>query len=179
MSSYKLWAGIGSRETPDDICELMTDFSRLMSSKGDWMLQSGAAPGADTAFEIGMHPDRKIIYIPWNGFQKRKVDNKTFWIPPVTKFSLSLVEKYHHDHRKLSNGAFKLMNRNCYQVLGYNLQTPVNFVICWTKGGQRIGGTSFAWAIADAYKIPVYNLGDEETLTRIRNRVRDFNESGI
>jgi hypothetical protein len=52
----------------------------------------------------------------------------------------------------------KFMTRNMMQVLGKNLDTPVDFVVCWTKNGKDIGGTGAAIRCAWDHSIPVYNL---------------------
>lgn len=52
----------------------------------------------------------------------------------------------------------KLHARNCYQVLGADLRTPTQFVICWTPRGSGEGGTGQALRIAKAYNIPIFDL---------------------
>ena len=59
MSAKKYYAGIGSRKTPKDICELMTRVARYLYFKG-YTLRSGAADGADTAFEIGAGQEKLV-----------------------------------------------------------------------------------------------------------------------
>ena len=59
------------------------------------------------------------------------------------------------------------MARNSYQVLGRNLDDPVEFVICWTPGGSGSGGTGQAIRIAKDYQIPVFDLGSPETKLRL------------
>jgi hypothetical protein len=59
-----------------------------------------------------------------------------------------------------------MMARNCYQMLGLDLKTPVEFVICWTPQGKGAGGTGQALRIARDLKIPIYDLG---LLTDISN----------
>ena len=49
------YAGIGSRETPIEVLELMTKASTWLGSKG-YTLQSGGAIGADMAFEGKPYP---------------------------------------------------------------------------------------------------------------------------
>ena len=46
----KYYTGIGSRETPKDIMQLMSKLAYKLASEG-YILRSGAAQGADTAFE--------------------------------------------------------------------------------------------------------------------------------
>lgn len=47
-------------------------------------------------------------------------------------------------------------------MLGPKLDSPVNFVVCWTSDGKASGGTGQALRIAadPAYAIPVFNLFD-------------------
>ena len=78
-----------------------------------------------------------------------------------------MTMKYHPNWYRLSVGARRLMARNCHQILGEDLKTPVNFVICWTKDGGKTGGTGQAMRIADDLNIPIYNLFFEDTLEKI------------
>ena len=47
------YAGIGSRDCPEDIGLIMTELARELE-KGGWILRSGGAIGADTFFENGI-----------------------------------------------------------------------------------------------------------------------------
>lgn len=53
--------------------------------------------------------------------------------------------------------------RNASQILGWRLDIPSKFVVCWTEGGQLKGGTSQALRMAKFYQIPVFNFGICET----------------
>lgn len=57
-----IYTGIGSRETPPEIQEIMTNYARKLDKLG-FILRSGGAMGADTAFEKGS--TNKEIYLPW------------------------------------------------------------------------------------------------------------------
>lgn len=52
------------------------------------------------------------------------------------------------------------MARNSYQILGQDLSfdNSSRFVVCWTPGGEEVGGTSQAIRIAKYYGIPIFNL---------------------
>jgi len=52
-----------------------------------------------------------------------------------------------------------LQARNSHQVLGLDLNTPSDFVICWTKNGKDQGGTFQTIRIARSYDIPIFNAG--------------------
>ena len=43
-------------------------------------------------------------------------------------------------------------------ILGNKLDTPVQFVICYTPDGKNSGGTGLGMMIAEDHGIPVFNL---------------------
>ena len=147
----RFYAGIGSRETPRHIQDKMTSIAEKISKS--FCLLSGGADGADAAFEKGAK--HKQIFLPWDGFNGRFVDNDQYFVPPL---NLDLVKKYHPKFASLSDACKKLMSRNSYQVLGPTLDTPVEFVLCWTKDGKASGGTGQAIRIAESRNIPVFNF---------------------
>lgn len=155
------YAGIGSRETPDHILELMMAAGYYLSERG-LILRSGGADGADRAFEMSTPGDKREIYLPWRGFNNN-------WSPiyDIPKLAFDLAKKYHPMGGRLHGPVLKLMARNSQQVLGMHLDHPVKFVLCWTKDGAdgvkrwtgpKTGGTGQAIRIAAANGIPVVNL---------------------
>ena len=164
----KYYTGIGSRETPLDLQKVMTDIAIALSND-NWILRSGGAEGADSAFEAGAKYKR--IYLPWNNFNNRLVDNCSYVVPPYDE---ELVYDYHPEAEFLSPAALKLMSRNSYQVLGDDLTKPSSFLVCWTSFGKMKGGTAQAMRIANDYKVPIYNLYYDKHLD---NLCKDFNFS--
>jgi hypothetical protein len=148
------YAGIGSRQTPMPVQAEMTDMARRLQAEG-YTLRSGAADGADTAFEEGISsPERKRIYLPWRGF------NYAAGIVCGRHLRLrAIAQAYHPAWNKLSEPAKMLMTRNVAQVLGFEHERePSLFVVCWTPEGKGGGGTGQAIRIAHDYMIPVYDL---------------------
>lgn len=154
--SNKYFTCVGSRSTPKDILYILTQVSKYFCQR-DYILRSGGADGADLAGESGcdLSKGRKEIYLPWRGF------NGDYTSPynSVGLDALKLASTIHPAWNNLSEGAKKLHGRNCYQVLGYDLKTPSQFLICWTKNGEKIGGTRTAIVLAENYNIPVINIG--------------------
>jgi len=148
----KYYAGIGSRETPPAVLKTMTAVAKRLSSFG-YICRSGGADGADTAFEEGAI--YKQIYLPWDGFNSRTADGSSYVVP---SYNEEYVYKYHPVPHKLSMAGKKLMSRNTYQVLGDDLKSPVEFVLCWTKDGKASGGTGQAMRIAKDMNIPIFNF---------------------
>lgn len=175
MSKY--YAGIGSRETPEDVLEYM-ELLAIRLGKLGYILRSGGAGGADTAFELGVvDPKLKEIYIPWGGFgngsPEKRFDGieKKYHNPEKGNYALQnlgyeeaamkIAGRLHPAWGACSRGAKSLHSRNIHQVLGQDLQTPVDFIIAYAKTdkhGTPKGGTAMAISLADMRGIPVYNL---------------------
>lgn len=187
----KYYAGIGSRSTPADVLLTMQKLARSLESEG-WVLRSGGAAGADTAFESGVRdPDNKQIFLPSRYFNGRS-DNDLGMVNspslPSWEGALKTVEKYHPAPGNLTDFARKLMARNAMQVLGPDLETPSSFILCFTPRGEVTGGTGQALRMAAEYTIPVFNLGNPvmfDSLSRwvlspekpFKNFVRNFHTS--
>ena len=124
------YTGVGSRKTPKNILEAFTRIAKRLENLG-YTLRSGAAGGADQAFEKGVS-NLQEIYIPWNGFAPA---GKGYHVG-ACEASISLASSLHPAWERCSQGAQKLHARNTYQVLGKNLKTPSQFLICWTEGGK-------------------------------------------
>lgn len=148
------YSGIGSRETPDDVAPVMTWVASDLESRG-YVLRSGGAPGADTYFEDGVKSDsNKEIYLPFKNFR-----NHPSPLHDVCDDALQLASEIHPAWDNCRRVARLLHARNCYQVLGKDLNTPAKFVICWTQGGIAKGGTRTAIKLAERFSIPVLNFG--------------------
>ena len=73
-------------------------------------------------------------------------------------------------------------SRNCHQILGYDLKSPVDAVICWTPNGKMVGGTRTALLLAQDAGIPIFNLGrpdQDKVLKEIRQFLLDRNVVGV
>ena len=162
MGIAKFYAGIGSRETPITLEPIISQIVTELNSQ-EYTLRSGGADGADTLFEH--HAIKKEIYLPWHGFNRNGSNLYT-----LTAKAFTLAEKYHPAWGRLSQAAKKLMARNCYQILGHDLKTPVDFVVCWTKDGKT-GGTGQALRIAEDLNISVYNLYWQDDLLKLLDRI--------
>lgn len=171
----KYYAGIGSRKTPTDIRNLMTNIAKKLEIK-NYILRNGGADGADDAFEAGAN--KKEIYLPSFSFNYRKA-NKDGYIDVNRldnyKRAKKIAKTFHPSFYSLSDYAVKLMTRNTYQVMGKDLKTYSSFIICWTPDGCvtdekrsiKTGGTGQAISIADNLSIPVFNLHRKDHRERI------------
>ena len=161
----RVYAGIGSRQTPQAVLDTMERIGRAMARHG-WTLRSGAADGADTAFEAGAEHGRgpREIWLPWPGFNDRTADGATTRVGVSSQANRDLARQSHPAWHALRDAVQKLMVRNVHQILGPEpgSSPPSDMVICWTPDGAGEGGTGMAIRLADRHGIPVVDLGTRE-----------------
>lgn len=161
---FMTYSGIGSRSTPTSVKPLIIKIAKFLDSKG-YTLRSGGAEGADSFFESGA--GAKEIFLPWAGFN----GNTSHFDKPSPE-AFKLAEKYHPAWDRLGQGAKKLMARNSHQVLGVDLNSPVDFVVYWSEPNK--GGTQQAIRIAEDHNIPVFNLKISSDLDKFRKLCKTF-----
>lgn len=172
------YAGIGARETPEDVLELMERIAERMARKG-WVLRTGMSPGADRAFYRGARRagGRMELYLPWRGFEAEAwegdEDGRACVYESSSEEAYELAAKHHPNWEEQSAQAKKLLARDGHQVLGIDLKSPAKLVVCWTPDGDkdgsgaRSGGTGQALRIAKAMGVPVLNLARAEDVERV------------
>ena len=160
------YAGIGSKDTPQEVLDLFERLAGYLGAKG-CVLRSGGAQGADMAFETGCGTNNKEIFLPW------KIEGRDTTFIGSTPEAEEIVRKYHSAWDSYKDASKKLLGRDAFQILGFDLKTPVDFVICYTEGGQLKGGTSTAIKLAMDNGIPVLNAG------RYFDEAGHFNETAF
>lgn len=155
---YRTYAGIGSRKTPHAMLILMTSLAASLRADAGMTLRSGRAPGADQAFEAGAAHNAEI-FKPWAAFEKEFVPTSKPEVHTEPKDeALVLAAEYHPAWGGLSWGGKRLHARNMHIVLGWDLDDPVDFVVCWTENGAKRGGTGQALRVAKDLAIPIFDL---------------------
>lgn len=159
----KFYCGIGSRRTPDDILCQMEALGQHAAAAG-WTLRSGAARGADAAFEKGCDivGGAKEIFIPWPRFN----NHPSHLCHPASAAAYQLASTIHPNWKRLNKVARMLVSRNMHQVLGEWMIDPADCVVCYTPDGCeshttygiKTGGTGTAISAASRLGIPIFNL---------------------
>ena len=157
------YAGIGSRKAPPQVCKRLRQWGMALAEV-DIVLRSGAAAGADTAFELGCDVKNgpKEIYLPWKKYQNNP---SPYWYIPLEAYEIA-ADVYGSRWSFVSKETRMFMARDVLQILGITLDTPSNFVVVWTPDGvstrkdrtKRTGGSGQAIALASELEIPVFNL---------------------
>lgn len=176
-NDLKFYTGVGSRQTPIAAINLIKSVSCVLANNG-YTLRSGAADGADAAFEFGCDSVQglKEIWLPWKNFNKHSGIDATM---AITEQHEDIASQLHPAWGKLSQGAQKLHTRNVGQVLGKDCETPSLFCLCYTDDGvehhskvtYKTGGTGTAIRLASLRRIPVYNLRNADAVTRLKQQL--------
>jgi len=191
----KYYTGVGSRETPLYIMYMMAKMAQIFEKQGR-ILRSGCAIGADAAFEDALlNPEVSTeIYVPNSGFAKKmKTIHKNYYIIPKeingTDFNskyreamrMLMDENMHKAWKNCKGDIIDLHNRNMFQALGKDLQTPSKFLVCYTNNKEKsyeetninTGGTATAINVASKKGIPIFNLSVNEDFTRLNNFINE------
>jgi len=162
------YAGIGSRKTPLAVQKEMTKAAEFLK-RHNWILRSGGAQGADTAFEKGVSADwLKQIYRPTH---------------VLTPQHYEIAAAHHPVWGQLVPYVKQLHARNVAILLGDDCKSPVSFGICWapnpiydTKHIQKscAGGTGQGVRVAYSHNIRVYNVIDPHDTYELKERLQQI-----
>jgi hypothetical protein len=164
-TTWRYYGGIGSRETPTDVLLEMTVVARWQRGRKR-VLRSGAARGADDAFELGAGYLSEI-WVPWRKFPFREQSDADpyYSVIPDGEWHAELQRqamRFHPAWSSLTQGGRSLMVRNMAQLLGGGPYEPaseymIGYATCDCRG-EWAGGTGQAFRGAKAHNIPVINF---------------------
>lgn len=162
----KVYAGVGSRETPEEILALMRELGKALCEDG-WVLSSGDAVGADRAFYEGARMASNFseemvrIYLSyngfWNGFERVYVDSKPGLLDATVftetyEQAKQMALEARGSFERLGPGGIALHTRNVFQIHGHTLQDKVKAMVYWGipkgKTEKVNGGTNTALQLA-------------------------------
>ncbi len=157
MTKPLYFAGIGARKTPHEVLVKMRKCGKVLSDLG-YILRSGGARGADSAFEsgyiLGKMRSSEEIFLPFKKFNQHS--------SPLFGSDIEarkIAKEFHPRWENVGDVGRDFHARNVYQILGRNLKTPVEFILCWTPNGKIVGGTGLALRIGQHFNIPIFNFG--------------------
>lgn len=191
------YAGVGSRDISEDERLRCTNLGAYLRANGV-ALNSGHADGADIAFEEGarisvelLHkPPDDVMFLPYAGFNKAKniktfIDSGSYVVPEFNERVVELVTqvvpylnnlKFDKKTGRVSF-TYHAFLRNGYQVMGRDLDTPVDFLVAcsdWDGKGSVKGGTRVAWDLATCMGIPCFNIRYSDEFDRLRAWFSDY-----
>lgn len=69
-------------------------------------------------------------------------------------------------YQRCNSYALQQHGRNICQILGDDLNSPVDAVLTWTPNGRLVGGTRTALLLAQKHNIPIFNLGSNISIVK-------------
>ena len=166
----KFYTGVGSRETPENVLNLMRLIAHKMANLY-YTLRTGDAKGADTAF-YSSAMEATIFAGDWLNMTDNVIlpEPIQYAARDCTPAAMEIAKRFHPAWHRCTEFSRRLHGRNAFQVLGPNLNEPSIGLICWTKDGCvshktrniNTGGTGTAISIAEAYGVPIANLAIPE-----------------
>jgi len=172
------YAGIGARKTPEELLPNLSTAAASLAKAGVG-LRTGGSWGADQAFYDGwkrVEQDELVeIFVPYSGFRGFVCTNANRVFGPPSKEAKAIAREFHPNWANVGDTGRMYLARNVYQILGFDLESPSDFVLCWTPDGKEIGGTSQGIRIAHSHSIPVINLGNT-SLEEANDRIQDILE---
>lgn len=186
-------AGIGSRKAPESVCKQLSSITYRFALKGHRIV-SGNAEGADFACQSGAHfgllennihiPSKaNEIILPVRGFNQARLshlitgDYKLASNSSHYERAIKIARETHAVGDKLKGFALKAHARNVFQIYGFEMDDPVDMVVCWTPDGAQhfsevtkdTGGTGTAIILASKEDIPVLNICNPHSLQQVVN----------
>jgi len=175
----QFYTGIGNRLTPKVLLPVLESLAQTLAKKG-YILRSGGAEGADEAFEQGCLKvsGEKEIYLPWASFRSKPLNKDGYFYTreydyDAYKRAQALAQTFHPAWDRLPDAAKMHHTRNVHQVLGLDVRTPSDFMICYDSAAQS-SGTKQAIRVAEHVKIPVFNLHAKEDVPRLINYIKQL-----
>ena len=166
------YTGIGSRETPNRVCMLMSRFAMLQWRKP----RSGGAIQADESQEVVPLE----LYLPRRGWRGK--EGIWQYTQEQLLFADTIWQEAFPCDTKISTWTCDYFRRNVWQIMGLcaSVKEAIfsDFVICWTPDGALsindyrlgvTGGTGIAINIASIYGVPVYNLQRPDHFRKVLN----------
>lgn len=168
------YTGVGSRKTYDSVNQLLGNVAKELANRGI-ILRSGGARGSDTAFHNGslksFENQMPEIYIPKNGYNglyksphaRSSVYSLNDIDPELVAIATEIAARIHPKWSRCDEYARLLHIRNIFQVLGLDLKSPSQFLVCWASYTDNRkftpeGGTRTAWKVAVENDLPCFNL---------------------
>ena len=166
----RTYTGIGARATPPELLGVMTRAAFALLKRG-YVLRSGHAIGADSAFERGAGSAAQI-FLPVPGWRGSPSTFHAGTLGAELWGRAREIAAVHHPaFAGLSRFVQDLHTRNVFQVLGPAVDSPSEFVLCWTADGEASGGTGQALRIAATHGVPVFNLQRPRTRAHVERHL--------
>lgn len=186
-NNFKRYAGMNAIEISENmlVYQVIEKISTYLNFKG-YTLVVNSIEGIKNLFENGSE-FRKEIFIPFDGFNgKYNTDVGVYSLDFIGKVfssskermckAINIARKFHPNFDQLDDKDKLTIVCCSYQILGLNLDTPVDFVVCYTLDGcesnttctKETGVIGQSISIAHYYNVPIFNLYNTQSVYRLK-----------
>lgn len=168
----KSFAIMGSKEHPPETLRLAEEVAEYLKSISGFkvIVRTGGNLGFEEIFEKVI--SEKEVFLPWKGFNGNR-DSK--YTRPSPKCS-EIISKIILTFDKIKEGAKPIFMRIAHVILGKDLNARAECLITWSPDGAetkdkvnvKTGYASTAILLANAVKIPVFNLHNPDAFDRLK-----------
>lgn len=192
----------GSLNAPEKVLSTLSEIAFRLTSSG-CLITSGFAEGAEQAAAAGAVPGRINLFLPWPKYNLHPGGPGVYIPPPEGRRERLAFEQMLRGTQVISKpiwkaamdeillrypsiadsfpGSRRLASRSYLQVLGEDLETPVDFLVCWApKDDNGVkGGGRYAYEIAMSRNIPCYNIFFGEDLEALTSLIQEIENRPI
>ena len=125
-------------------------------AKKDMVLRTSGSKGigSDAIKGCDDNQGQYDAFVPWDGYNKIPICYE------LTKEAFDIAEAFNGKYSTMSQTNRKILAAMSYQVLGDDLISPSDFVICYSNRGKGKGGNvGHLIKIAKAYGVPIFDIG--------------------
>jgi len=169
---------VGDDGMPPEIIDKMYNISKALMDKGFFMRYNGdKASFYNKILDIDL--SRVEMYIPWKKYN-------TNFTPKMSKPSNESYHNaayYHKGYKKIGPGGRAMTAITVHTILGESLTNPVKLMICYSSDGaesikdidfKTTGFISFPITVCDKLGIPVFNLANDDAVSRLVEYVKSL-----
>jgi hypothetical protein len=155
---YRPYAATGNKDMPETMKPVIQRIGKNLEKAG-YLLRTGGMDGLEDVIEKSV--TRLELHLPWKDFDKKQ-SKLTF----TSEFVKGVAKMFHPTFDALKPVIQTFLAKNVRLLLGKEGKSPALFLIVWTDDGAelsrevtfRTGNSGHAINIANAMRIPVFNL---------------------
>lgn len=153
------------------IAEKISEISKVLLNKGFIFRYNGDNNKVYNKI-LDIDLSKVEMYIPWKKFNTDV--NAKMSKPEAVAYHHAA--EYHKGFKKLPNSVRAILARDVHVLLGESCKNPVRFLLCYSPDGAETiktlkfattGNISFSISICDLIGIPVFNLKNDDALSRL------------
>lgn len=185
-----IYAILGAPDTPSHVLQEFSDIARMLAAKkfkvrvttDDSRKQEGKPPAALVGKAVRETVGTRYELIkPWNTFGDTEGEALTA-TGTTSDRGVEMAALFQPAMTKLPDAVKKIIAANVHVMLGKFLESPVEFLVCYTEDGAenskevtfKTGNVGLAIRVATSYNIPVINFKNPNSRSRLEDIMKYY-----